>query len=187
MRSFKIPRRGMKPQLLGIVLALCPFLHAQELAAPILISRNHIRGPVEGERLEEEVRVYSDGKVVYLEEANENRELKMVKNRYEVTLEQQQLQSLVALLQSEEVRSLPPRIPPKTQLIDFSWQKSFEISRNGTTQEVRIDRFYPFFNNQGKVYPQALIELECALQDVQAKARGWKEGAEWCADLLKKH
>jgi hypothetical protein len=175
----------MKPRLLGVVLALCPFLHAQQSAAPILISHNDIHGPLGGERRVEDVRVYPDGKVVYLEEANENRELKMVKNRYDVTLDQQQLQSLVTLLQGKEIRSLPSKIPPQSRPIDFFWQKSFGISRNGTSQNVQIDSFYPFLNKHGKVYPKALIELECTLQDVQAKARGLKEGPEWCADLLK--
>ena len=171
----------MKPRLLGLVLVLCPFLHAQELAAPILISHNDIHGPLGGERRVEDVRVYPDGKVVYLEEANENREIKMVKNRYEFTLEEQQLRSLVALLQSKEIRSLPSKIPPQTQPIDFFWQKSFDIGRNGSAQNVRIDSFYPFLNKHGEVYPQALIELECALQNIQAKARGMKEAPKWCA------
>jgi len=177
----------MKQRLLGVVLVLCPFLHAQESAAPILISHNDIHGPLGGERRVEDVRVYPDGKVVYLEEANENRELKMVKNRYDVTLDQQQLQNLVTLLQGKEIRSLPSRIPPQSRPIDFFWQKSFGISRNGTPQNVQIDSFYPFLNKHGKVYPKALIELECTLQNVQAKARGLKEGPEWCADLLKNH
>ena len=135
----------------------------------------------------EDVRVYQDGKVVYLEEANENRELKMVKNRYEVTLDQQELQGLVTLLQGKGIRSLPSKIPPQTRPIDFFWQKSFEINHNGSIQNVQIHSFYPFLNERGKVYPQALIELECTLQGIQAKARGMKEGPEWCADLLKNH
>ena len=159
----------------------------KESASPILISHNDIHGPLGGERRVEDVRVYSNGKVIYSEEANENRELKMMKKRYEVNLAQEQLQRVITLLQSKEVRSLPSRIPAQTRPIDFFWEKSFEINRNGPTQKVQIDSFYPFLNKHGKVYPRALIDLECIPQNVQAKARGLKEGPEWCADLLKNH
>jgi TonB family protein len=158
----------------------------KESASPILISHNDVHGPLGGERRVEDVWVYSDGKVVYSEEANENRELKMMKSRYEVSLAQEQLQRLITLLQSKEVRSLPSRIPPQRRPIDFFWEKTFEINQNGRTQKLKIDSFYPFLNKHGKAYPQAVIELECTLQDIQAKAHGQTEGPKWCADLLKK-
>lgn len=155
--------------------------------APILVSHNDIHGPLGGERCVEHIRIYSNGKVIYSEEANENRDLKMMKKRYEVNISQEQLQRLITLLQSKEVRSLPLRIPPQTRPIDFFWEKSFEINQNGPAQKVQIDSFYPFLNKRGEVYPQAVIELECMLQDVQAKAHGQPEGPKWCTDLVKKH
>ena len=82
---------------------------------------------------------------------------------------------------------MPAKISSKTRPIDFCWQSSVEIDRLDKTQKIQIENFYPFLNLNGLVYPKALIELECRLQDIEtavtSRSHAKDEGT-WCKELL---
>ena len=69
------------------------------------------------------------------------------------------MRRLTELLDNREIRSLPKKVSPKIRPIDFFWQKTLEINRHDKTQTVYVENF-----------PQALIELECSLQDIKTTA-----------------
>jgi len=106
---------------------------------------------------------------------------------YESTIGSDDMQRLTQLLDGREIRSLPKKISAKIRPMDFFWQKSLEINRLDKTQKIQIENFYPFLNMRGLVYPHALIELECTLQDIKTTVakRAHPEGEDdWCKALV---
>ena len=172
----------------GVLILLVSLCSAQTANRPILISKNRINGPLGGEYHLEDLQVQMDGRVVYTEEGTRIMGRPATRNSYETTLTSDEMQGLAKLLDSRDVRSLPKKIGSKTQPIDFFWQKSLEIARPGGTQNIQVQNFYPFLNLHGSAYPWGLIELECKLQEVQAKASKRSKGdqADWCKDILAK-
>jgi len=60
-----------------------------------------------------------------------------------------------------------------------------QIDRPEGLQRVHIENFYPFLNLNSLVYPQGLIELECALQDIKSTAAKLSKGQDdWCEELV---
>jgi hypothetical protein len=57
-------------------------------------------------------------------------------------------------------------------------------------KKYNIENFYPFLNLHGPVYPKAVIELECRLQDIETevtKRSPPKDEGNWCKELLRKN
>jgi hypothetical protein len=99
------------------------------------------------------------------------------------------MRRLEKLLDSSEVRSLPKKVSAKSRPIDFFWQKSLEINRPDKAQRIQVENFYPFLNVYKPVYPSALIELECTLQDLRseaAKRPRAKAEDDWCGAIRAK-
>jgi len=152
----------------------------------MLVSHNRIDGPFGGQYRVADLQVFSSGKVLYVEEATTTLGQKPTHSIYEAQIGTNEIQQLVGLLSAPAVRSLPKKIPSKTKPIDFFWQASLEINRADKAQTIRIDNFYPFLNLHGHAYPQALIDLECAVQDIQVRAAKRPQPADednWCKKL----
>jgi hypothetical protein len=161
---------------------------AQEVKRPVLSSHDRINGPFAGEYHLEDLQVFQDGKVVYVEDGTKSMGVgQPERSVYEATIGSDDMRRLTQLLDSREIRSLPKNISAKIRPIDFFWQKSLEINRPDKTQKIQIENFYPFLNMHGPVYPQVLIELECTLQDIKATAakRANPKGEDdWCKALV---
>lgn len=197
-------RRGLKIAaisilvFLGIVITLDIFsphtawyfvalAFPQDVKRQVLSSHDRIDGPFGGEYHASDLQVFEDGKVIYAEEASESMGGKPEHSTYQATLSSDEMRRLAEFLNSREIRSLPTNISSKTRPIDFFWQKSVEINRLDKTQKVQIENFYPFLNLNGLVYPKALIELECRLQDIKTevtKRSQPNDESNWCKELL---
>jgi hypothetical protein len=159
---------------------------AQDSKPAIFVSHNRIDGPFGGQYRVEDLEVFSSGRVLYVEEGTTTLGQQPSHASHEAQIEANEMQQLVKFLNGPAVRSLPKKIPSKTKPIDFFWQASFEINRPDGAQRVRVENFYPFLNLRGHAYPQALIDLECASQDIQAKAAKRQQPADednWCKNL----
>jgi hypothetical protein len=89
------------------------------------------------------------------------------------------------LLNSKEMRAVPAEIPSQIKVMDFDWEARLNISHGSSRQTVAIKNFYPLLNTQLPAYPKALIELECILRDVQARATKrpiHTEEGDWCPE-----
>lgn len=162
---------------------------AQDDKPFILQSHNRVDGPLGGQSRVEDLLVFSNGQVQYVEEGTTTLGQQPTRASYEAKMEADEMQRLLSLLNSPGVRALSKKIPSKTRPIDFFWQASFEINRAGGEQGIRVENFYPFLNLRGHAYPQALIDLECAVQGIQQKAaKRLQSGDEdnWCKDLATK-
>jgi hypothetical protein len=160
---------------------------AQEVKRPVLSSHDRVDGPLGGESHVEDLKVFEDGKVVYVEEATNAMGGQPQHSAYEAIIGSDDMRRLTQLLDSPEIRSLPKKVSAKIRPIDFFWQESLEINRPEKTQKIQIENFYPFLNMHGSVYPQALIELECILQDIKTTAakREHPTGEDdWCKALV---
>jgi hypothetical protein len=156
---------------------------AQDVKHTLLSSHDRIDGPFGGENQISDLEVFDDGKVVFIEKGTKTMGKKPERLSYGITLAADQLRQLRELLESREIRSLPKQVSSKTRPIDFFWQKSLEIDRHDKIQKVQIENFYPFLNLHQSVYPNALIELECNLQDIEAEAAK-RPPPNWCTSLL---
>jgi hypothetical protein len=154
----------------------------------LLLSHDRIDGPFGGEYHGEDLQLFEDGKVIYVEEGTKTLGGRPEHSTYEATIGSDEMRHLTEILDSPEIRSLPKKVSPKTRPIDFFWQKSLEISRRDKTQKIQIENFYPFLNLHGPVYPNALIELECSLQDIKAAAKQERprDEGDWCKALVNK-
>ena len=162
---------------------------AQQGESPILQSHNRVTGPLGGQSRVEDLQVFSNGQVLFVEEATTTLGQQPTHVSHEAHMDADELQRLVGLLNSPGVRALSKKIPSKMTPIDFFWQASFEISRPGGEQRIRVENFYPFLNRRGHTYPQALIDLECAVQGIQVKAAKRQQPGDednWCKDLATK-
>jgi hypothetical protein len=162
---------------------------AQDGNPPILQSHNRVDGPLGGQSRVEDLQVFSNGRVVYVEEGTTTLGQQPTHASHEAQMEADEMQRLVGLLNSRWVRSLSKKIPSKMTPIDFFWQASFEINHPDGAQRIRVENFYPFLNLRGHTYPQALIDLECAVQGIQVKAAKRQQPGDednWCKDLATK-
>jgi hypothetical protein len=178
----------MRAFLLQLFL-LVSFVVAQESRQPLLVSHDDVDGPTAGESGIDDLTVFSDGRVIFLEKETKSPGQPATSSSYETILSADDLQRLSKLLDSRDIRDLPNEVAAKTKPIDFFWQKSLEISRAAGTQKVQIKNFYPFLNFRSIVYPKGLIELECTIEDIKtrtAKRPLPKDEDNWCRDLLKR-
>jgi hypothetical protein len=70
-------------------------------------------------------------------------------------------------------------------VVDFDWEAQLKIQHGSGRQNIAIKNFYPLLNTQRPAYPKALIELECLLRDVQARATKRPvhiEDEDWCPE-----
>lgn len=172
---------------LGITatLAIAVTLQGQDTKRPLLSSHDRVDGPFAGAYRVEDLQVFADGRVVYVEEsAKTPTRRKPARSVYRLRISPEEVRHLAELLDSTEIRSLPTTVPPAIAPIDFFWLKSLAIDRTNEIQEIKIENFYPFLNMHQPVYPRALIELECSLQDIKvAAAKRPKEEGTWCKAL----
>ena len=179
----------MRPILVAATLLIPLALNAQDVKRPLVSSQDRVDGPLGGEYHVEDVQIFADGKVVYVEEGSRTLGVKPGRSTFEAMIDPDEMRSLASLLDSHEIRSLPKKISSKMHPIDFFWQKSLRINRPDKTQKIEVENFYPFLNIHEPVYPEALIELECSLQDIKSEAakRPRQKGADdWCGTIRAK-
>lgn len=158
-------------------------LLAQDAPRPILVSHDLVDGPLGGDHRVEDLQVFENGKVVYVEVGTKH-------SAYLATISANEMRTLRQLLDSPELRSLPEKVPSKTQPVDFFWQESLQINRPDATQKIEIANFYPFLNLYGDAYPKALIQLACRLLDIKTTAANRihpKDENDWCEELSNKN
>lgn len=159
--------------------------HPQGAVRPLISSHDIVDGPFAGAHRDEVLKIFQSGRVVYILDATiGQRGEKPLHQYYESALDAQELRQLTQLINRQEILALPARIAPKTRPIDFFWQESLEIRRKDGAQRILIENFYPFLNERGEVYADALIDLECRLQSIKSKAANGHANLDWCADLL---
>lgn len=179
----------MRSIWLAAMLLVPLVLIGQDDKSPLLSSHDRVDGPLEGEYHVEDLQVFADGKVVYVEEDAKTREAKPERSTFQATIGPDDMRQLAGLLDSGEIRSLPRKISSKTQPVDFFWRKSLQINRPNKTQEIEIENFYPFLNAYQPAYANGLIELECSLQDIKLEtAKRPRPGDEddWCGAIRAK-
>jgi hypothetical protein len=155
-------------------------LFAKDRPKAILVSHNDIKGPIIGNTHIEDLEVFADGRVRYSESGND-RKTGTVNSR----IEPAQLHRLTALLNSKEMRAVPAEVPSQIKVVDFDWEAQLKIQHGSERQSITIKNFYPLLNTQRPAYPKALIELECILRDVQARATKRPvrtEDEDWCPE-----
>ena len=161
-------------------------VHSQDFNRPLLTSHDEVDGPFGGQSKVEDLRLFKDGRAVYIVNATFFGDAaKTQRLTYKFNVGPDEMRHLEKLLDSAEIRALPSEIESRTRPIDFFWQKSLEIDRTGTSQKTHIRNFYPFLNEHEPAYPQALIELECTLLDIESAAtKRPKDENDWCRSVL---
>jgi len=174
----------MRFQFLAVILLVSLFASAKDTPGPLLVSHNDIKGPRLDQDHTEELKIFPDGRVIYKEQGNDRKT-----GSFTIRLTPQKLHQLTALIDNQEIRSIPAEIPSQIRTIDYTWEKKMDLYRKGSQQTVVIRNFYPLLNSHRPAYPKALIELECMLQDIQRRAakRPAPTGDEnWCPEALGK-
>ncbi|MGZ4859680.1 MAG: hypothetical protein ACXV5R_03030 [Candidatus Angelobacter sp.] len=174
----------MRFRFLAVIFLLPLFAIAKDAPAPILVSHNDIKGPLQDEAHTEDLKIFPDGRVSYKEQGNDRKTGSFI-----IWLTPQKLHQLTRLIDSQEIRSLPAEIPSQIRTIDYNWEKKMDLYRKGSQQTVVIRNFYPLLNTGRPAYPKSLLELECMLQEIQRHAakRPAPTGDEnWCPQVLGK-
>jgi hypothetical protein len=155
-------------------------LFAKETPKAMLVVHNDIKGPIIGNMHTEDFAIFADGRVRYSESGNDRKTATV-----SIRLTPAQLHRLTALLNSKEMRAVPAEIPSQIKVVDFDWEAQLKIQHASGRQTIAIKNFYPLLNTQRPTYPQALMELECFLRDVQARATKrpvHTEDEDWCPE-----
>jgi hypothetical protein len=175
----------MRSICIALVMSMGLFVHAQDGQHPIISSHDIVDGPTGGEHNIEDLQISRDGGIVYTVQTGSS---KTSRQSYRATISADKMRNLVELLSLRDIRALPNNLPAQTHPTDFFWDKSIQIDRPEGIQSVHIENFYPFLNLNGLVYPQALIQLECTLQDIKSTtAKRPKNQDDWCDDLLSRN
>ena len=172
----------MRFRFLAVIFLLPLFALAKDAPAPMLVSHNDIKGPLQDEAHTEDLTIFADGRVSYKEQGNDRKT-----GSYSIRLTPQKLRRLTSLIDNQEIRSLPAEIPSQIRTIDYNWEKKMDLFRKGSKQTVAIRNFYPLLNTQRPAYPKVLLELECMLQEIERSAsrRPVPRGDEnWCPLVL---
>jgi hypothetical protein len=156
---------AMRFRLLAVIFWLPLFAASKAAPGPILVSHNDIKGPIIGNAHIEDLEIFADGRVHYSESGNDRKT-----GTVNIRLSPAQLHRLTVLLNSKEMRAVPAEIPSQIRVVDFDWEAELKIQHGSARQSIAIKNFYPLLNTQLPAYPKALIELECMLRDVQARA-----------------
>ena len=155
-------------------------LFAKNTPKAMLVSHNDIKGPIIGFAHIENFEIFPDGRVHYSESGNDRKT-----GTFNTRLTPAELRCLTLLLNSKEMRAVPPEIPSQIKVVDFDWEAQLKIQHASGEQTIAIKNFYPLLNTQRPAYPKALIEVECILRDVQARAtkrRLHTEDEDWCPE-----
>ena len=156
------------------------FVFAEDAPKPVLVSHNDIKGPIIGNNHTEDLQIFANGRVHYKEAGNDRKTAS-----FETKLNPQKLRKLTQLLDSKEMRAVPAEIPSQIKVVDFDWEAQLNIQHASGRQTIAIKNFYPMLNTQRPAYPKALIEVECILRDLQARAtkrRVHTEDEDWCPE-----
>jgi hypothetical protein len=170
----------MRIHFSAVIFLFSIFAVAKDVPATLLVSHNDIKGPRLQQAHTEDLKIFSDGRVLYKEQGNDRKD-----GSFNIRLTPQKLHQLAGLINSQPIRSLPAEIPSQIRTIDYNWEKKMDLYRNGSQQTMVIRNFYPLLNSHRPAYPKALIELECMLQDIQRRAakRPASTGEEnWCPE-----
>jgi hypothetical protein len=164
-----------------LVTCFCGLLSsATETPKAMLVSHNDIKGPIIGNAHIEDLEIFADGRVHYSESGNDRKT-----GAFNTRLTPAELRRLTVLLNSKEMRVVPAEIPSQIKVVDFDWEAQLNIKHTSGRQIIAIKNFYPLLNTQRPAYPKALIELECMLRDLQARATKRpvpSEDADWCPE-----
>jgi hypothetical protein len=155
-------------------------LFAKDTPKALLISHNDIKGPIVGNAHTEDFRIFADGRVRYSESGNDRKT-----GAFNTRLTPPELRRLTLLLNSKEMRAVPAEIPSQIKVVDFDWEAQLNIQHAAGRQSIAIKNFYPMLNTQRPAYPKALIEVECILRDVQARATKrpvHTDDEDWCPE-----
>jgi hypothetical protein len=171
----------MQFQSLIVMLLSSLLIFAKDAPKPMLVSHNDIKGPVIGNTHIEDLEVFADGRVRYSESGNDRKT-----GTVYIRLTPAQLRRMTVLLNSKEMRAVPAEIPSQMKVVDFDWEAQLNIQHASGRQTIAIKNFYPLLNTQRPAYPKALIELECILRDLQARATKrpvhMNEDEDWCPE-----
>jgi hypothetical protein len=164
-----------------VVTCFCGLLlFAKDAPKTMLASHNDIKGPIIGNAHIEDLEIFADGRVRYSESGNDRKTA-----AFNIRLTPAQLHRLTALLNSKEMRAVPAEIPSQIKVVDFDWEAQLNIQHASGRQTIVIKNFYPLLNTQRPAYPKALIELECILRDLQARATKrpvHTDDEDWCPE-----
>src|SRR6476661_3183678 len=155
-------------------------LSAKDTPKAMLVSHNDIKGPIIGNAHTEDFQIFADGRVRYRESGNDRKT-----GTVNIRLTPAQLHRLTVLLNSKEMRAVPAEIPSQIRVVDFDWEAQLNIQHASGRQTIAIKNFYPLLNTQRPAYPKALIELECILRDLQARATKrpvHTDDEDWCPE-----
>jgi hypothetical protein len=157
-------------------------LFAKDTPKAMLVSHNDIKGPIIGNAHTEDFEIFADGRVRYSESGNDRKT-----GTVNIRLTPAQLHRLNVLLSSKEMRAVSAEIPSQIKVVDFDWEAQLKIQHGSAIQNIAVKNFYPLLNTQRPAYPKALIELECFLRDVQARATKRPvhfedENENWCPE-----
>jgi hypothetical protein len=155
-------------------------LFAKDAPSAILASHNDIKGPIIGFTHTEDLEIFADGRVRYSESGNDRKT-----GTFNARLTPAELRRLTVLLNSKEMRAVPAEIPSQIKVVDFDWEAKLNIQHASGRQTIVIKNFYPLMNTQRPTYPKALIEVECMLRDLQARATKrpiHTEDEDWCPE-----
>jgi len=158
-------------------------LFAKDAPNAMLVSHNDIKGPIIGNAHIEDLEIFADGRVRYSESGNDRKT-----GTVNIRLTPAQLHRLTVLLNSKEIRAVPAEIPSQIRVVDFDWEAQLNFRHGSSRQTIVIKNFYPMLNTQRPTYPKALIELECMLRDIQARATKrpvHTEDEDWCPEAPK--
>ncbi|MBZ5490018.1 MAG: hypothetical protein LAO76_03685 [Acidobacteriia bacterium] len=153
---------------------------AKDTPKAMLVVHNDIKGPIIGFAHTEDFEIFADGRVRYSESGNDRKT-----GTFNIRLTPAQLHRLTALLNSKEMRTVPAEIPSQIRVVDFDWEAQLNFRHGSDRQTIAIKNFYPMLNTQRPTYPKSLIELECFLRDVQARATKrpvHTEDEDWCPE-----
>jgi hypothetical protein len=151
---------------------------------PILVTHSNFTGLDQSDARTEDLQLFADGRVHYVEApASGNKSI------FDIKLTPQKLQRLTLLLNGKAMRAVPAKIGSQIRVIDGRTDKTFQINHGASQQTVAIENFYPQLNGHRPAYPRVLVELECALQDIQRQAAKRPKPSpeeDWCPDALGK-
>jgi hypothetical protein len=155
-------------------------LFGADAPKPMLTVHNDIKGPIIGNMHTEDFEIFADGRVRYSESGNDRKT-----GTFNARLTPAELRRLTVLLNSKEMRAVPAEIPSQIKVVDFDWEAKLNIQHASGRQTIVIKNFYPMLNTQRPAYPKALIEVECMLRDLQARATKrpvHTEDEDWCPE-----
>src|SRR6476646_10291505 len=159
-------------------------LFAKDTPKAMLVSHNDIKGPIIGNAHTEDFQIFADGRLRYRESGNDRKT-----GTFSTRLTPAELRRLTLVLNSKEMRAVPAEIPSQIRVVDFDWEAQLNIQHGSSRQTIAIKNFYPMLNTQRPAYPRALIELECILRDLQARATkrpAHIEDEDWCPQAPEK-